>query len=105
MHNASRCTRPAHNLTTLAHSGRWLARSHGIATIECKYPANPTPARARCRPLLWSKSFFFFKVLTSRDGEGRSLGRSYPYLDSLTIGGSFDRVPGMEPGRHKGHLT
>ena len=47
MHNAVRCTRPAHSLTTLAHSSRRPARSHGIATIECKYLENqPRPATA-----------------------------------------------------------
>jgi hypothetical protein len=32
-----------------------------------------------------------------------SFGRSYPYLGTMNFGGkvgSFDLLPGMEPGRH-----
>ena len=51
MHNAARCTRPAHSLTTLAHSSRRPALNHNIVTIECNYSEKSTPTSDRRQPL------------------------------------------------------
>jgi len=52
MHNAARCTRPAHSLTTLAHSSRRLARSHGLPRLYVNTLENQTPVRDRQHRLL-----------------------------------------------------
>lgn len=41
MHNAARCARPVHSLTTLAHRSRRPASRQSPTTIEYKYTANP----------------------------------------------------------------
>jgi hypothetical protein len=41
------CPRPAHPLTTLAHSSRRPARFQIVATIEYEYSGKRTPARCR----------------------------------------------------------
>lgn len=50
MHNAARCTRPAHSLTTLAHSSSRPARLQSVATIEYEYSVKQIPARSYRHP-------------------------------------------------------